>query len=170
MRRSCMEHQARTVVDRPLSAVYNQWTQFESFPAFMEGVKSVRQIDDSTTYWDVELGGVHREFTADIVAQQPDREIRWVTRDEPAHEGRVQFEPRGEETEVSLWMKFEPQGFVEKSGDALGFVQRRVEGDLDRFKTFIENRPTPTGAWRGNIPNDPAAGSRSSLGGEEQIR
>ena len=152
-----MEHQARTLVDRPVSTVYNQWTQFESFPEFMEGVKSVQQIDDATTRWDIEVAGVERSFTADIVAQHPDQEIRWATRDAPVHEGQVYFEPRGAETEVTLWMRFEPEGLVEKTGDALGFVQRRVQGDLDRFKTFIENRDVPTGSWRGQIPqSDPA--------------
>ena len=163
-----MEHQARTLVDRPVSTVYNQWTQFETFPRFMEGVTSVRQIDDTTTEWDVDIAGVKRSFTADIVVQSPDQEIRWVSRSEPRHQGQVFFEPRGAETEVSLWMKFEPVGAVEKTGDALGFVQRRVEGDLDRFKSFIEGRPIPTGAWRGNIPEDLAASN--DLIGEERSR
>lgn len=151
-----MEHQARTLVDRPVSTVYNQWTQFESFPKFMEGVNSVKQLDDTTTEWDVEIAGVKRTFTADIIVQEPDQQIRWASRDEPQHQGGVSFEPRGAETEVALWMKFEPEGVVEKAGDALGFVQRRVEGDLDRFKSFIEDRELATGAWRGNVPNNPA--------------
>ena len=174
-----MEHQARTLVDRPVSTVYNQWTQFESFPQFMEGVNSVRQIDDTTTQWDVEVAGVKRSFTADIVVQEPDQQIRWVSRDEPVHQGGVFFEPHGTETEVSLWMKFEPEGVVEKAGDALGFVQRRVEGDLDRFKSFIEDRELPTGAWRGNLPEDPATSAHAAVpttdpttdtAHEEQIR
>ena len=170
-----MEHQARTLVDRPVSTVYNQWTQFESFPQFMEGVNSVRQIDDTTTQWDVEVAGVKRSFTADIVVQEPDQQIRWISRDEPAHQGGVSFTPHGAETEVSLWMKFEPEGVVEKAGDALGFVQRRVEGDLDRFKSFIEDRELPTGAWRGNLPEDPATSAHASVpttdtAREEQIR
>ncbi len=150
-----MEHQARTLVDRPVSTVYNQWTQFETFPEFMEGVNSVQQLDDSTTRWDVEIAGVKRSFVADIVDQQPDERIRWASREEPLNEGEVRFSPRGDETEVTLWMKFEPEGVIEKAGDKLGFVQHRVEGDLDRFKSFIEGRPIATGAWRGNLPNDP---------------
>ena len=151
-----MEHQARTLVDRPVSTVYNQWTQFEAFPEFMEGVNRVQQLDDSTTQWDVEVAGVKRSFVADIVDQQPDQRIRWASRDEPKNEGEVRFTPHGTETEVTLWMKFEPEGVIEKAGDKLGFVQHRVEGDLDRFKSFIESRPIPTGAWRGNVPNDPS--------------
>jgi uncharacterized membrane protein len=147
-----MQHEARTLVDRPVSTVYNQWTQFETFPEFMEGVNQVKQLDDTTTQWDVEIAGVKRSFIADIVEQQPDRQIRWMTRDEPAHLGEVRFEPHGGETEVSLRMSFAPEGWVEKAGDKLGFVQSRVEGDLERFKSFIENRPIPTGAWRGEVP------------------
>lgn len=146
-----MEHQASALIERPISTVYNQWTQFESFPQFMEGVNQVKQLDDTTTQWDVEIAGVNRQFTADIVTQEPDRRIRWVTRDEPAHEGQVSFQPRGTGTEVTLAMSFEPQGVVEKAGDALGFVQRRVEGDLERFKSFIEERDHATGAWRRGI-------------------
>lgn len=157
-----MEHQARTLVDRPVSTVYDQWTQFEAFPAFMDGVNRVQQLDDTTTQWDVEIAGVKRSFVADIVEQRPDQKIRWATRDEPAHEGEVRFESRDGETEVSLWMSFEPDGWLEKAGDKLGFVQHRVEGDLDRFKSFIEERTTATGAWRGSLP-DGTSGSRSAL-------
>jgi uncharacterized membrane protein len=152
-----MEHQARTLVDRPVSTVYNQWTQFETFPEFMEGVNSVQQLDDSTTRWDVEVAGVKRSFVADIVDQQPDQRIRWASREQPVNEGEVRFTPHGAETEVTLWMNFEPEGVVEKAGDKLGLVQHRVEGDLERFKSFIESRPIPTGAWRGNLPDDPTS-------------
>jgi uncharacterized membrane protein len=150
-----MEHEAQTRVERPLPTVYNQWTQFEAFPMFMEGVKSVRQLDDSTTEWDVEIAGVERHFTADIVAQHPDQLIRWRTRDEPVHEGEVSFHPAGDGTDVRLWMSFEPEGFTEQVADKLGFVKGRVEGDLERFKSFIEDREQSTGAWRGNLPEDP---------------
>ena len=153
-----MEHEARTLVDRPVSTVYDQWTQFESFPRFMEGVSRVKQLDDSSTRWDVEIGGVERSFVADIVEQKPDDHIRWESRTDPSHQGEVRFFPRGDSTEVSLWMNFEPEGWVEKAGDSLGFVQRRVEGDLGRFKSFIEDRASATGAWRGSVsdgtPND----------------
>lgn len=150
-----MEHEAHTRVERPVSTVYNQWTQFESFPAFMQGVNKVRQLDPATTGWDVEIAGVERAFIADIVEQQPDRLIHWRSRTEPMHQGRVSFTAEGDATDVSLWLSFEPDGIVEQLGDKLGFVQSRVEGDLDRFKTFIERRENETDAWRGSIPANP---------------
>lgn len=150
-----MEHEARTRVERPVSTVYNQWTQFESFPAFMQGVNKVTQLDDATTQWDVEIAGVHREYTAEIVEQRPDRAIHWRSRTEPQHEGRVSFVPLGEATDVTLWLNFQPDGVIEQLGDKLGFVKGRVEGDLDRFKQFIEQREHATDAWRGSIPSAP---------------
>jgi uncharacterized membrane protein len=134
-----------------VSTVYNQWTQFESFPAFMQGVNKVTQLDGSTTQWDVEIAGVKREFTAEIVEQRPDRTIHWRSRTEPLHEGRVNFLAQGDATDVTLWLNFQPDGVVEKLGDKLGFVKGRVEGDLDRFKTFIEQREEATDGFRGTI-------------------
>ncbi len=147
-----MEHEAHTRVERPVSTVYNQWTQFESFPEFMQGVNKVTQLDPATTEWDVEIAGVQRGFTADIIDQQPDRLIHWRSRTEPMHEGRVSFTPEGDATDVRLWLNFEPDGVIEQLGDKLGFVQGRVEGDLDRFKHFIEQRGDATGAFRDSMP------------------
>jgi uncharacterized membrane protein len=157
-----MEHEARIVVDRPLSVTYNQWTQFEDFPQFMEGVNRVQQLDDASTEWAVEIAGVEKTFTADIVDQRPDQHIGWRSRTEPIHEGRVDFTQKPDGTEVALWMNFEPEGFVEAAGDKLGFVQRRVEGDLGRFKEFIESREAPTGAWRGTVDDGRTGGPGSS--------
>jgi uncharacterized membrane protein len=148
-----MEHEAHTRVERPVSTVYNQWTQFESFPAFMQGVNKVTQLDDSTTHWDVEIAGVAREFTAEIIEQRPDRTIHWRSITEPLHEGRVSFMPQGEATDVTLWLNFQPDGVIEQLGDKLGFVKSRVEGDLDRFKHFSEQREDATTGWRGSIPS-----------------
>lgn len=149
-----MEHEAQTKVDRPVSTVYNQWTQFESFPEFMQGVTKVTQLDDATTEWNVEIAGVERAFTADIIDQQPDRLIHWRSRTEPVHEGRVTFAPLGEATDVKLWLNFQPDGVIEQAGDKLGFVQNRVEGDLDRFKSFIEQRGDATGSFRESLPSN----------------
>lgn len=139
----------------PLSAVYNQWTQFESFPSFMEGVKSVKQLDDRRLHWVAEIGGVEREWDAEITHQIPDQKIAWQSISGAANGGVVRFErlPEGR-TNVMLEISFEPRGMIESIGDVLGLVNLRIAGDLERFKKFIEARKKPTGAWRGKIETD----------------
>lgn len=145
-------HMTSVEVERPLRTVYDQWTQFESFPSFMDGVKSVQQVDDRSTHWVVDIGGVEREFDAVIEDQVPDQRIAWRSLEQPTQAGVVTFQPLGvAATRVSLMLDFEPTGMTEKVGDSLGFVQRRVEGDLQRFKEFIEDRGAATGGWRGSF-------------------
>ena len=141
-------------VEVPVSTVYNQWTQFEEFPKFMEGVESVKQLDDKTLHWVAKIGGTSREFDTEITEQTPDQRIAWTTRGgEVMHGGVVTFHRLDENrTRLMLQMEYDPKDWVEKAGDALGFVQRRVQGDLQRFKDFIESRGSETGAWRGEIP------------------
>ena len=138
----------------PARTAYDQWTQFEDFPLFMEGVMEVRQVTDTRTHWVVEVGGVRREFDAEIDQQEPDMRIAWHSIEGPKHAGVVTFHPLGDDdhSKVMLQMELDPEGFVETVGDALGFVKRRVTGDLERFKEFIEARQVPTGAWRGEVP------------------
>lgn len=139
-------------VKAPLQRVYNQWTQFEEFPQFMEGVESVQQLDDSHLHWRTSIAGVTREFDARVVEQEPDQIIAWQSLDQPHQAGRVTFQPLDtDNTRVGLRMDFEPEGLVEKAGDKLGIVEARVRGDLDRFKQFIEERGSETGAWRGAV-------------------
>ncbi len=139
-------------VDRPLRTVYDQWTQFEEFPRFMEGVEEVHQIDDETLHWIAKVGGKREEWEAQIVQQVPDQTIAWRHTGGAVNSGVVLFTPLdGDRCRVTLALEYDPQGFVEKVGDALGFVSRRVEGDLERFKKFIEERGSETGAWRGEI-------------------
>ena len=143
------------VVDAPLSRVYDQWTQFESFPHFMEGVESVAQETDKTLRWTADVGGQRRSWTADIVDQTPDQRIAWRSTSGARNDGAVLFEPNGpDRTTIHLTVDVDPDGLVEQVGDALGFVDRRVGGDLDRFKSFIEERGVATGAWRGEIHGD----------------
>jgi uncharacterized membrane protein len=140
------------VVDRPLSMVYNQWTQFEDFPHFMSGVEKVVQKDDTHLRWTTDIGMVEREFDAEITEQLTDERISWRAIGETKHAGEVRFEPVGDaQTRVKLSMSYAPEGFVEKAGDALGMIERRIEGDLGRFKEFIESRDYETGAWRGEV-------------------
>lgn len=145
------------VVDVPVRTAYDQWTQFESFPKFMEGVEQVTQLDATHVHWRADIAGVHREWDAEIVDQTPDERITWRATDGTTNAGTVSFAPEDGAlaTRVTLRMEFEPEGIVEKVGDALNIVDRRTAGDLDRFKTFIEARGTETGGWRGEVkPGD----------------
>ncbi len=143
------DHQKSIVVDRPVTTVYNQWTQFEEFPQFMEGVERVVQLDDRRLHWVAEIAGTRREWDAEIVDQEPDRRIAWRSIDGTPNGGVVTFEPEGDRTRVNLDLDVEPQGAIEQIGDKLGFVSKQAEGDLKRFKEFIESRGTETGGWRG---------------------
>jgi uncharacterized membrane protein len=141
----------------PVRVAYDQWTQFEDFPKFMEGVKRVKQLDDTTLEWTAEVAGVERSWRAEITEQEPDTRIAWRSTSGAKNAGQVSFEPLGDSmTRVTLELDVEPEGMVESAGDALGFVERQAEGDLQRFKEFIERRGTQTGAWRGEV----AAGQR----------
>jgi uncharacterized membrane protein len=139
-------------VQVPVRTAYNQWTQFEDFPHFMEGVKEIKQVDDVSLHWTVEIAGQVREFDAKITEQNPDERIAWTTIDGPHQAGVVTFHRLGDnQTKVMLQMEYEPEGIVEKAGAALGVVTSRVKGDLERFKSFIESRGQETGAWRGEV-------------------
>jgi len=139
-------------VDAPLSMVYNQWTQFEEFPQFMEGVKEVRQIDDKRLHWVAEIGGKRKEWDAEIFEQVPDSSIAWRSMGGAKNSGQVSFAPVGNNaTKVCLKLNYDPEGALENVAGALGVVGRRVEGDLERFKKFIQTRRHETGSWRGEI-------------------
>lgn len=139
-------------VDVPVYEAYNQWTQFEDFPRFMEGVEEVQQLDDRRLHWRARIAGQDKEWEAEIVDQVPDRRIAWRTTTGSQNAGAVLFEPMGDQrTRVTLRMEYEPEGATEHVGDLLGFVSNRVEGDLERFKNFIEERGRASGGWRGEI-------------------
>jgi uncharacterized membrane protein len=136
----------------PISLAYGQWTQFEEFPRFMEGIESVVQRDDQFLDWTASIGGQTRTWTAKIVDQTPDVRIAWKAVEGTQNAGAVLFtELAPARTRVDLTIEAEPEGAVETAGTALGFLDRRIEGDLDRFKAFIEDRHQPTGAWKGQI-------------------
>jgi uncharacterized membrane protein len=139
-------------VDVPVNTAYNQWTQFEEFPHFMEGVEEVRQLDDTHTHWKTKIGGVEREFDATITEQLPDERVAWRSTTGPDQAGVVTFHRLSEgQTRVTVQLDWEPEGLVEKAGSALNVDDRRVQGDLERFKEFIESRGRETGAWRGAV-------------------
>jgi uncharacterized membrane protein len=136
----------------PARIAYDQWTQFEEFPEFMEGVERVVQRGDTLLDWTATIGGQSRSWTAEIVDQTPDTRIAWKATEGIRNAGAVRFEATGSDAcRVTLTIDAEPEGPVENAGVALGFLDRRVEGDLERFKAFIEKRRTPTGAWTGEI-------------------
>ncbi|UZN03165.1 SRPBCC family protein [Cellulomonas sp. S1-8] len=139
-------------VDVPVRTAYDQWTQFEEFPHFMDGVSAVKQINDTLTRWTTEIAGVEREFDATILEQQPDVVVAWASVDGTTHSGRVTFEPLGPgSTRVTTHIEWTPESIIEKVGAAVGADDRQVKKDLHRFKEFIEERRTETGAWRGSV-------------------
>jgi uncharacterized membrane protein len=139
-------------VDVPVSTAYNQWTQFEEFPKFMDGVESVKQIDDTHLQWVAEVGGKRREWVAEIVDQEPDSKIAWRSTDENGPNGIVEFEPLGEDkTLITVELAYEAEGLTEQLGSAIGVDSRQVKGDLERFKQLIESRGVESGAWRGEV-------------------
>jgi uncharacterized membrane protein len=136
----------------PVTMAYNQWTQFEDFPTFMEGVEEVRQIDDTHLHWRAEIAGRAKEWDAKITDQSPDRCVAWTATDGAGNGGVITFHPVSDErTQVKAKMDVEPEGVAEKAGDVLGVVKRRVKGDLERFKKLIEARGSESGAWRGEV-------------------
>ena len=139
-------------VDVPVTTAYNQWTQFEEFPSFMEGVKQVNQLDDTHLRWVVEHKGKHYEFETEITEQRPDERVAWRTTEGKGHAGVVTFHRLDEShSKVMVQMDWEAEGLLEELGAALGSDDRRVKGDLERFKEMIESRGVETGAWRGEV-------------------
>jgi HSP20 family molecular chaperone IbpA len=152
-------------VSAPLRTVYNQWTQFEQFPRFMEGVTRVQQLDATHLRWHASVAGKEKQWDSEITEQLPDRRIAWRSSSGARNEGTVQFRSLDEQrTLVWLTMEYDPEGFVENVGDALGVMSRRVQGDLERFKDFIESRGRETGQWRGEVHHGREAPPGASRG------
>jgi uncharacterized membrane protein len=139
-------------VSVPVSTAYNQWTQFEEFPQFMENVESVTQLDDAHLRWIAEIGGKREEWKAEITHQEPDRVIAWRALEGRENSGRVAFEQLGpDRTRIEVTMTWEPEGFAEAAADKIGLSDRAVKVDLERFKELIEARGVESGAWRGQV-------------------
>ena len=140
-------------VNVPVSVAYNQWTQFESFPHFLDEVVSITQIDDTHNHWVVNVGGAEREFDAEITEQHPDERVAWRSiGGETEHAGVVTFHKLDENTtRVTAQIDWDPQGLLEKVGALVGAGSHAVKKDLDNFKEFIEGRGSATGAWRGDV-------------------
>jgi uncharacterized membrane protein len=139
-------------VDAPIDKVYNQWTQFEDFPQFMEGVEQVQQLDDNHLHWVAKVGGRRKEWDAEIVEQVPDERIAWRSTSGAPNAGVVHFKPQDHNhTLVTLKIDYEPEGAMENIGSAMGVMSGRVKSDLRHFKEFIQHRLTETGSWRGEV-------------------
>lgn len=140
------------IVDVPVRTAYNQWTQFEEFPRFMEGVRDIKQLNNKRLHWRAEIGGKEKEWDAEITEQIPDTRIAWRSVTGAPNAGVVTFYRLSDNsTKIMVQIDYTPEGMVENVGDAIGIVEQRVEGDLKRFKEFIESRGRETGAWRGTI-------------------
>jgi uncharacterized membrane protein len=139
-----MEHIEKTIeVEAPVNKVYDQWTQFEDFPEFMEGIEEVRKLDERHLHWVAEIGGKKREWDAEIYEQVPGQKVAWRSTSGSHNGGTVEFQPRANNrTQVTLKMDYEPERTLEKTGDAVGAVSRRVEGDLERFRELVESKET----------------------------
>ena len=147
-------------IDVPVRTAYNQWTQFEDFPRFMEGVEKVTQLDDTHLHWVAEIAGKTQEWDAEITEQTPDQRIAWNSTSGDRNAGAVDFHRLDDErTRVTLTMDVEPSGVIEKVGTALGIASGSVKGDLEHFKAFIESRGSATGAWRGEVEQNDVTGS-----------
>jgi len=140
-------------VDVPIRTAYDQWTQFESFPQFMDGVESITQIDDTHSHWVTNVAGVKREFDTEVTEQHPDERVAWTsTGGDTKHAGVVTFHRLADaQTRVMIQIDWEPEGFVEKAGSAVGVDSHQVKADAKRFKKFIEERGAETGAWRADV-------------------
>ncbi|MCC5037102.1 SRPBCC family protein [Streptomyces sp. WAC 00631] len=140
-------------VEVPVRTAYDQWTQFEDFPQFMEGVERIEQRTPTRTHWVTKIAGVKREFDAEITEQIPDERVAWTTVEGEAKQaGVVTFHRLDDKrTKVMLQLDHDPQGIADTVGDKMGFVKKQAKQDLSRFKSFIESRGVETGAWRGQV-------------------
>jgi uncharacterized membrane protein len=139
-------------VNVPVSTAYNQWTQFEEFPKFMDGVHEIRQLDDTHLHWRANVAGEEKEWDSEITEQVPDKRIAWRSTSGVRNAGVVTFHRLSDsKTRVMLQMDYHPENFAEKAGDAMGAVKMQAKDNLKRFKELIESRGTETGAWRGTV-------------------
>jgi uncharacterized membrane protein len=146
-------------VDVPVREAYDQWTQFEEFPRFMSAVDSVQQVDDTHLHWVATIAGVKKEWDAEITQQEPDQRVAWNSTSGAENAGAVDFHRLDDhKTRITLTMDVDPEGVVENVGSAIGVPERQVEGDLKRFKEYIEQRGVASGAWRGKVEQNDVKG------------
>jgi len=135
----------------PVSVAYDQWTQFEEFPQFMDGIVEVKQLDDTHLHWVADIDGERKEWKAEVIEQEPDRVVAWRSVEGLENSGRVEFEPIDSGTRVSVAMQYDAEGVKESIGALFGVDGRQVANDLESFRELVEAREVPTGAWRGTV-------------------
>ncbi len=154
-------------VGAPLSTVYNQWTRFEEFPRFMSGIEQVTQVEDDQLQWVANIGGVRRQWKAQVLEQVPDQKVAWAATEGATNAGSVTFEDAGSgQTIVHLRLEYDPEGFLENVGDKLHVVHRQTEQDLQHFKSYMESHGRETGAWRGAVNEGSQIGAGLASGGD----
>ena len=128
-------------VNVPEYTAYAQWTNFEEFPRFMEGVKEVKRLDVKRFHWKAEIAGQDKEWETEITEQTADQRLAWTSRGDVIKGWVVTFHRLSDaRSKVMLQLEYDLQGLAENVGEALGVVSLRVQGDLERFKEFIEKR------------------------------
>jgi uncharacterized membrane protein len=133
-------------VNVPEYTAYAQWMKFEEFPQFMEGVKEVRRLDAKRFHWKAEIAGQDKEWDTEITEQMADQRLAWTSRGSDIKAWVVTFHRLADaKSKIMLQLEYDPQGFAEDGGEALGVVSQRVQGDLERFKELIEKRWRPAG-------------------------
>jgi uncharacterized membrane protein len=139
-------------VDVPVRAAYDQWTRFEEFPSFLDEVESITQVDDTTTDWRIKVGPVERTFRAIITEQHPDERVAWTSKDgDVDHAGVVTFHKLDDtHTRVTAQIDWEPSGFLEKIGSAVGAGSHAIKKDLQNYKEKVETAGSASG-WRGDV-------------------
>lgn len=142
-------------VEVPVRTAYDQWTQFEDFPLFMDHLAEVKQLDDTHVHFEAKILGLSRSWDAEITEQTPDQRVAWKATDGTLNSGVVTFHPLSDDTtRVVLQMEMDPQGFIEQIADKGGFMKDRASQDLADFKEFIEKRGRATGGFRETIERD----------------
>ena len=133
-------------VNVPEYKAYAQWMKFEEFPQFMEGVKEVTRLDAKRFHWKAEIAGQKKEWETEITEQAADQRLAWTSRGGSIKEWVVTFHPLSSaRSNIMLQVEYDSQGVAEQGGQAMEVVSQRVQGDLERFKAFIEKRWRPPG-------------------------
>jgi uncharacterized membrane protein len=142
-------------VEVPVTTAYNQWTQFEDFPKFLDFVEAITQSDATHTHWRVKIGGAEREFDAEITEQHPDERIAWnSTGGDENQAGVVTFHKLSDMTSrVTVQLDWQPTGALEKLGALVGIDNHAIKKDMNNFKKLVEDKGESSGAWRGDVSN-----------------